>query len=170
MRDKEGDDDLQFYCGRIKEGGVQSEGLEDGALAEALDLLLHPAGEHEAKHPEVADEGPERVPECGGGVALHEEVAVPGEGVADDGADQEQPAADERRAEQAEEGDEGAQEVQPPGRRLGVLTHVEGPEFIQAPEIHGGTRAMTPPEIRPRQSTDRPDQIPLPLPLSSSSF
>ena len=68
--------------------------MDDGALAKALDLLVHLAGEHKEEHAHVAEKGPERMAEGGGGVALHEEVGVPGDGVARGGPGQEQPPAD----------------------------------------------------------------------------
>ena len=75
--------------------------------------------------------------ESDGGVALHEDVAVPGEAVTKERGEEEEPRVEEEEGgEEAEECGEGAEEMPPPGRRLGVLAHIIRPELLQAPEIH----------------------------------
>nr|CAD1819403.1 unnamed protein product [Ananas comosus var. bracteatus] len=75
--------------------------------------------------------------EGGGGVALDEEVAVPGQAVAQQGPQQEQPEPPpQHRPRHAHHPAQRPREVPPPRRRLRVLAHVERPELLQVPEIH----------------------------------
>src|ERR1051326_5887358 len=68
-------------------------------------FVVHPAGDHLEDHHVVGGEGIERVAERRGLVVLDEEVAVPGEGVADDGRGEEEPGADGDAEDDAGEGE-----------------------------------------------------------------
>ncbi|KAK9158985.1 hypothetical protein Scep_005559 [Stephania cephalantha] len=73
----------------------ESKDLQDGPLPKPLDLPVHPASEHEPEHLEIAHEGPNWVPERRGDVALHEEMAVPGESVPENGNEEDDPPSEE---------------------------------------------------------------------------
>src|ERR1041385_6033061 len=71
-------------------------------------FLVHLAGHHQEEHAVVGDEGVEGVAEGRGLVVLDEEVAVPGEGVADDGDSDEEPEADGEGKAEENDGQDGA--------------------------------------------------------------
>lgn len=74
--------------------------------------------------------------ERGGNVPFHEDVAVPGRAVPRQGYQEHQSPAEEPRADEKENAGEGARKMPTPRRWIGVLVHVESPEFIKASEIH----------------------------------
>lgn len=113
-----------------------SEAIQDGPLPEPLNLPVHLPGQHQAEHLVIAQERPERVPERRGDVALHEQVAVPGEAVPGEGDQEEEPPVERGRVDQEGGAQERSREVPPPRGRLRVLGHVEGPELVEAPKIH----------------------------------
>lgn len=104
--------------------------------AEPDELGADPAGEGEPEHAVVAEQGPDGVAERGRAVALHEEVAVPGHAVPEQGRREEgRGAARGGREHRAGERGRRADEVPPPRPGLGVLAQVEAPELVHAPEL-----------------------------------
>jgi hypothetical protein len=86
------------------------------------DFGRHLLGEHEPPHSEVGGERPKRVAESGRLISLGGPMADPGQAVATDWHEgQQPPAAGQERGEQQAERDVDAPEVQQPGERLFVL-------------------------------------------------
>src|SRR4051794_22711558 len=89
------------------------------------------AGEPQPGHPEVADEGPERMAERFRPVALEPEMGGPGEPIPDDrGGDEKAPVESEDGEHEAGTGEQAAAVVQQPGLRLGVRPQVAEPELV----------------------------------------
>lgn len=114
-----------------------SENLENRALAKTLELPVHLTSEHKSKHLEITKERPEGVTEYKRSVAFHEEVTIPSQAIAGDWSSQKKdPAAEDERAEKAEQRGECAEKVKAPGGWLRVLGHIVRPELLQVPMIH----------------------------------
>src|SRR5579862_2732553 len=102
-----------------------------------LDLGPHSALEHEGVHPEVPPQGPEGILESRRPVPLDEEMADPGEPVAEDRREEQDVGGDEDAPQEAEEDAGRPDEVAEAVRRVVVLGDVEGPEGFEAPKALG---------------------------------
>src|SRR2546422_11779912 len=97
--------------------------------------------EHVGEHPEVAGEAVERVLEGGGPVALDEEVADPGEAIAEDRHQrQEPPARRDDGVDQGEQDQQRAGEVEAARAAAAVLGQIER---IEVPEGAVHPRLLT---------------------------
>lgn len=106
------------FTHQAKNQSLPSESLKNRPLPQSLDLLLHSTSHHQPKHLEIAEERPQRVAEGRRNVALDEEVAVPGEAVACEGDEREEPEVEEEGEEEEEEAEDGSDEVEAAGSGL----------------------------------------------------
>lgn len=69
-------------------------------------------------------------------IPFHEKMAVPCTSIPSQRHKKQKPPIKQQRAEEEEDRNKGPHKMPTPCRWLRVLVHVEGPELLQAPEIH----------------------------------
>lgn len=111
--------------------------MQHRSLPKPFDLSIHFPSKHKPKHLQITQNRPKGVSKSRREIPLNKQVTIHSTSITKERNKEQEPPAEENRAEQEQNAEESSYKVPSPCWWLRVMIHVIHPEIFWASEIHG---------------------------------